>query len=99
MKRSDSERQMVGEAQRLKQNLRWGRGQLWVGAVGYIAMGLFWFMGDRTDERRQGVGPFAVLWTLYVLYRSARMMGWRSKLREKVRLLEGAGVLRTRRSD
>jgi hypothetical protein len=99
MKRSESERQLVGDAQHLKRNLRWGRSQLWLGAVGYLAMGFFWFMGDRTDQHRQGVEPFAILWTLYVLYRSIRILGWRGKLGEKVRLLEGAGVLRRRRSD
>lgn len=91
MRWSENDRKIVWEARRLRKDLRWGRGQLWVCViVGCAVVGLG---AHSSHEHTTGL---LIATAAYFVYRSIRMLMWWGQLGAKLRLLREAGLFPSR---
>jgi hypothetical protein len=93
MRWSENDRKVVREARRLRRNLRWGKGQLWVCVIAACAVA---YLGARSNHG--DTAGLLIVIGLYFVYRSLRMLMWRGQLKARLSVLKGARLFTPRQS-
>lgn len=91
MRWSESDRKTLHEARRLRRDLKWGKGQLWVCVIATCAV---YYLGARSNHSDTPV--LLIVIAFYFVYRSLRMLMWRGQLKARLSVLRGAGLFTPR---